>query len=320
MKIFLDCNWKHIMIRRMEPIWNKMGYFLSDSSKGCDVQLSVIKINQQVGLPIVLRLDGVYYDLDTDYRELNRGISRAHSAADAVIYQSEYGKRLCEEHLYPRKKGATYNIIPNGIKKGWAEKVECDCRMNIVVAAKWRRHKRLKEIIELFLDFSGGVSDVYLHIIGDLCENKVKKHPKIVYYGELTYGEMIEVYSIADLHIHLSKRDNCPNTVIEAMGAGVPVITTNLCGGATEACAQYPGGVVCYEGEPTYHPVHCYQDKWNILSKEIKKELLGVMTRFYHNPWKGELPEKYNIEHLARKYIEVLEETYGRQDAVGNME
>ena len=151
----------------MEPVWKECGHKLVKAYKEADIQLSSVKIHSQGKLPIVLRLDGVYYDLDIDYKEKNKEISKAHSVADAVIYQSEYGKKLCETYLALRKKTALYRIIPNGIEKNWVIRKDHD-GMNIVVAAIWRRHKRLKEIIELFLELLNICIAVKLHIIGDL--------------------------------------------------------------------------------------------------------------------------------------------------------
>ena len=300
------------MIQRMEPIWKELGHKFVKSYKEADVQLSLVKINQKGKLPTVLRLDGVYYDLDIDYKEKNGEISKAHSIADAIIYQSNYGKKLCETYLLPRKKNALYRIIPNGIEKNWVIRKDHD-GMNIVVAAIWRRHKRLKEIIELFLELLEICIDIRLHIIGDICDNLEVPHPKIIYYGELSQSRIKEVYEIADLHIHLSKRDNCPNTVIEAIGAGVPVLTTNLCGGATEICGQYSGGFVCYEGEDTYNPVYSYREEWNILPVPTKVKLLNYLESFYWlKPKEYYFLEEINIRNVAKKYVKVMEEACGK--------
>jgi len=304
------------MIQRMEPIWREMGHKLISSYKGADVQLSLVKIHNRGKVPIVLRLDGVYYDLDVDYRGIdyrgrNEEISKAHSIADAVIYQSKYGKELCETYLTPRKKKALYRIIPNGIEKNWVTRKPHD-GMNIVVAAIWRRHKRLREIIEIFLELLVSYQDVKLHVIGALEDNKEIPHPNIFYYGEISHSRMREIYETADLHVHLSKRDNCPNTVIEAIGAGVPVLTTNLCGGATEICFQYDGGYVYYEGEDTYTPVYLYRDEWNKLPDDTKEGLINGLKRFYSGKVKTTFPEQIDIRNVAKKYIEVMEETCGK--------
>ena len=308
MKIFYDFKEKHIMIQRMEPVWKKLGHSFSTTPEGCDVQLSVVKVNRHTGLPIVLRLDGVYYDSETDYNKRNAIIGKAHSIADSVIYQSGYGKRLCEEYLSPRKLDSFYSIIPNGIERDWSTQVSHE-GMNIVVVSKWRRHKRLQEITELFLEFMKKCSHTKLHVIGDLCENVPVEHPQIVYYGELTYEQMKHVDKKADLHIHLSKRDNCPNTVLEAVGAGVPVITTDLCGGAVEICSNYENGIVCPEGRITFNPVPCYTDDYNHLPRGTKRELLTFMGSLYRKPGKGAFPEEYEISNVAKRYLGVMEKT-----------
>jgi len=311
-RIFFDSEQKHVMITRMEPIWNEMGHFLSRSPRVCDVQLSMIRIEKVTRLPIVLRLDGVYYDLATDYTERNSRISDAHAIADGIIYQSGYGKGLCEYYLEKKKASAISRIIPNGIEKRNPKRRDHK-GINIVVASIWRRHKRLKEIIDLFLQFAGKRRDVYLYIIGDLCENVKGNDPRIFYYGQVRYSKIKELYETADLHIHLSKRDNCPNTVLEAIGAGVPVLTTNLCGGATEICGMYNEGYFCYEGEDTFFPVYNYQEEWNELPEGTKTNLLESMEQILSSGSKfGAVPDRLNIRTVARKYIEFMEEICGK--------
>lgn len=313
MKIFFDSGKKHVMIQRMEPVWNEMGHFLSDSPKGCDVQLSMIRIEQHSALPIVVRLDGVYYDLATTYMDRNIRISASHSMADGIVYQSAYGKGLCEYYLEPKKPKAVSRVIFNGIKKSKVKRRKHK-GMNIVVASVWRRHKRLKEIIEVFLLFASARRDVYLYILGDLCDNVVVKDPRIFYYGTVKYSKMKDIYEIADLHIHLSKRDNCPNTVIEAIGAGIPVLTTNLCGGAAEVCDTYVDGKVVVEGENSFFPVYNYEEAWNVLPRRTRAAMLEAMYNIqYTKTGFGVLPDILDIRNVAREYIEIMEEVCGKK-------
>ena len=305
MKIFLDSPTKHIMIQRMEPIWNEMGCEISPTSEGCDIQLCLIKKITETDLPIVLRLDGVYYDLGLDYKKLNEPISKTHSEADMVIYQSEYGKKMCAEYLTKRKGKST--IIYNGIAPGWCGEKEKHEGYNIVVPAIWRRFKRLKEITGLFSSFWEIHQGCKLHVIGNIHESTIS-HPDIKYYGKLDYNQMKEVYRIADLHIHLAKRDNCPNTVVEAIGAGVSVLTTNICGGGTEMCQIYQGGFVVNEGEISYSLQDVYSEEYSKLDKDIIDKLLERMDFLYHTRLRYKPSVCLGIRHTAEKYIHAMKE------------
>ena len=102
--------------------------------------------------------------------------------------------------------------------------------------------------------------------------------------------------------------------MLEAIGAGVPVVTTNLCGGATEVCEIYDEGYICWEGKDTFHPVSNYREEWNELSKETEIGILGIMDYVRQREYGfGKLPEELDIKNVARKYIEFMEKVCGRR-------
>ncbi|KKK52114.1 hypothetical protein LCGC14_3108160, partial [marine sediment metagenome] len=166
MKIFVDGS-KRAAVSRMFSVWKKMGHDVVDTSKEADVQLSVIKINVKSGLPVVLRLDGIYYDKAENYNARNSDISRSHSMADAVVYQSKFSKVMCEKYLSKRKT-KIYDIVYNGVDSSrWSNPREHD-GINVVSCAKWRRWKRLRETIEIFIEFLKHYPESKLHIVGPM--------------------------------------------------------------------------------------------------------------------------------------------------------
>lgn len=48
--------------------------------------------------------------------------------------------------------------------------------------------------------------------------------------GRLTHDEMAELYQSADLMLNGSREDNSPNSLIEALASGIPVVSTNVGG------------------------------------------------------------------------------------------
>ena len=86
MNIFLDGCKNHIAIQRMLSHWRGRDVLWYEDPSKCDVQLSLIRIKTETALPTVLRLDGIYYDLNTNYIKRNLKICTSHSKADAVIY------------------------------------------------------------------------------------------------------------------------------------------------------------------------------------------------------------------------------------------
>jgi len=308
MKIYLERKNRHIVMDRMIPHLNSRGHFISDSSKGCDVQLSFIRIEKDNGLPIIVRIDGIYYNLDENYKARNSEISLAHSQADGVVYQSNYSKSLCEKFLSARKKGAISKVVYNGIDPNWCGERKAHDGINIIVISKWRRLKRLKEIIDLFLDFLKAEPNSTLHVLGKLHDNKPVKHNKIIYYGMLDRKVVGDVLNIADFSLHLCKRDSCPNSVIETIAAEVPVITTNKCGGATEICSMTEGCIVCDgDFDNDFQPDYPYRESYNILTSELYNNILQSMIMISKDKRSVSLPKELTAEHMAESYIDITE-------------
>ena len=308
MKIFNEHVKKHIVVQRMEPHWKSRGHIILDTPKGCDVQLSLVRIEKNNGLPIVLRVDGIYYDLDTDYKARNSSISSSNSIADGVIYQSNYSKSLCERFLNQRKNGAIAKVVYNGIDPDWNGERKKHYGTNIVVISKWRRLKRLKEIIDLFLDFLKVEPNSTLYVLGKLHDNKPVGHNKIIYYGMVDRKVVGDVLNIADFSLHLCKRDSCPNSVIETIAAKVPVITTNKCGGATEICSMTEGCTVCNgDIDNDFAAARPYTDEFNILTPELYNNILQSMIIISKDKRSVKLPKQLTAEYMAESYIDIME-------------
>lgn len=299
----------HVAITRMEPIWKKMGHRITTNiNDKSNVQLSFVRIGIKTKLPKCLRLDGIYYDSATNYNARNQDISSSHSIADGVIYQSKYSQMLIESLLKNRKVGAKYSVIYNGINDNWSGKFKPHSNINITITGKHRRHKRLKEIIELFLTFRKTHEDSVLHIFGRMHDNKEVKHPNIKYYGHVDRNKMFEVLNITDMTIHLSKRDSCPNSVSEMIGCGIPVITTNNCGGATEMAQMTPGCIII-NGDGHYNdiaPVAHYGESWNELPTNVFDDIINAMEIIAQDKRRIVVPEKLKIEFMAEEYITLM--------------
>ena len=83
---------------------------------------------------------------------------------------------------------------------------------------------------------------------------------------------MKDVFRLSDVSIQLSKKDSCPNSVVETIGAGIPTITTNTCGGATEMC-NLTAGCMVVDGDGLYEdtePCKPYSDSYNIVSEKLE--------------------------------------------------
>ena len=306
MRIYIDGS-KRAAVSRMFSVWKKMGHMVVDDHRKADIQLSVVKIKVEKGLPTVLRLDGIYYDKADNYNQRNSKISKSHKKANAVVYQSNFSKGMCEKYLAPRNT-EIFDVIYNGVNK-WDNFTE-HTGINIISCSKWRRHKRLPEIVDIFNCLKKDYRHIKLHIVGPMRKGSRKIfNSDIIYYDMLDEKQMREIYRTGDIYIHLSKRDSCPSSVVESISAGIPILTTNVCGGATEMCELTKGCEIINEEEISYDPVYIYKENYNVLDYNVKNDILKSIRKIISNKTRVSLPKELTIENTARKYIDIMKRT-----------
>ncbi len=310
MRIFQDCK-NHAMIQRLSPMLIKLDHSLSKDPTGCGVQLCFVHRRTKTKLPIVVRLDGVYYDKAINFRKKNSAISKIHKIAKGIIYQSNISKAICEKYL-SRRTTENYAVIYNGIEENWAGDFIPHEGINVITTAKWRRWKRLSETIDVFLSFLKFVPNSKLHVLGKLFSNKKVNHPNIIYYGQVDFDKMKEIYRTGDMFIHIARNDWCPKTVTEAIGSGMPVITTDGTGGSAEMCSITPGCYVIQGDKISIEPDLPYQDPFNSLSLTVKKRIVKAMVQLSKDKRRVVVPKEMNIEYVCKQYIDILQKSLGR--------
>lgn len=306
MKIFLEGT-KRAAVSRMFPIWESLGHQIVTSPQQANIQFSSVRIVNKSGLPTILRIDGICYDLGVDYKAKNKAISKSHRIANAIVYQSKTSRKMCEQYLSPRRTNIA-KVIHNGLDpKGWNKPIKHD-GINIMCCAKWRRPKRLREILQVFSLFHQRYPSSQLHVLGVFVKGSQPiKHPDVIYYGKLEYEQIRKIYRIGDLFIHLCKKDSCPSAVVEALAAGLPVITTNACGGATEIARSAKGCIVVPGESEGIKPDFIYQDACHQLPSQVESDLVDSMTVIANTKPRIKFPKELTIDFIARKYLKVME-------------
>jgi len=305
MKVFVDCGHDHVLMKRMIPYWNKCGVSVSPLPNGCDVHLSFTHFITHTNLPKVLRLDGVYYDCATDYTSRNSNLDASTKIANGIIYQSAFAKKWCYRYLSDNETAKT-DIIYNGINPMWCGLHIDNDIFDILLISNWRRWKRLREMTEVFLEFKRTTSDkVHLHIIGNH-DYKVDDRC-ITYYGELSHEDSKHLFQIADASMHIAKRDWCPNSLIETLGAGVPVLTTDAEGGAKEIIRIVDESFICSGDNNENEKLYQYTDEYNKLSINAKNNLINSLNNCKMNKYRSCHKLQFNIEYVAWRYLRMLE-------------
>ena len=248
----------------------------------------------------ILRLDGLYFDSENtrgDSEKLNRPIFKAYKKANGIIFQSDFSRLLFKNFA-----GETHSpnvVIPNGVPKNFSpegEKIDYGYEKTILCSAKWRAHKRLDCIIEGFLEY--GNPNVGLVIIGGGIEKRFE-HPKIKYVENIPPHDLPKYLRGGNAFIHLTWLDNCPNTVVEALACGLPVLCTH--NGGTKEIVRSNGIVIQCEEDYDFKKVALYKPP-----KCDKRIVAAGIERILK--WNKPIAASYlSIDHIACKYIEFTE-------------
>ncbi len=311
MKIYLPVNkspatGKGFFCQRLAEAIKHMGIELTSADQLHDVSLHLVKLAKTKSRKRVIRFNGVHHNTGLDYKSRNKVLRKNLHASDAVVYQSNFSKALCDRYL--GKFRGPRVIIPNGADPLYFKQIKPIKRKYehvFFTASRWRPHKRLPEIIKSFL--LAGVENSCLYVAGNLKKAKIPKshpmfaHKNVHYVGLLSQEQSAAYLNIADAFIHLCWFDNCPNGAVEAIAAGVPVITNNV--GGTHEVVRPSNGIVCEIDSPyDLAPVKLYSPPKIDCSKiadAIKQCSLNKrQIEFSH----------IDIVNIAKRYVDFFRE------------
>ena len=267
------------------------------------INLAIIEGPYVRGAKNILRLDGLYFDSENQLTDkLNSPIFSCYDSFDAVIFQSEFSKKMYEAFRGERTPNF---IIPNGVPEYFSPYTRENPYMHYlrskyskvcIASATWRRHKRLEEVIEAFRDKS--LEHVALVVLGgeDYKLSVKSLPPNVIMHENVKPQSLPPMYVAADAMIHLAWLDWCPNTVVEALACGVPVLCSH--NGGTKELVKDNGVVVQLEetykiGErvPLYNPPKV----------DTKQIVAGILEVLEHKTG-FERPD-LSIESVADNYI-----------------
>ena len=168
----------------------------------------------------ILRLDGLNFKKDDPE---NQSIFKAYQSFDHIIFQGQFCRDQYEAFTEIEKP---HSIIANGVPDAFFETHEPAFRSEfdkvLIASSSWRRHKRIEEVIEAFK--SPKLKDILLVVLGGY---KGPDLPNIAYLPKVPPNELPHYYQSAGAMIHLAWLDWCPNTVVEGLASGLPVLCSH---------------------------------------------------------------------------------------------
>lgn len=196
-----------------------------------EYELSRLRELKRNGGKIIQRLDGIYYPEKhgDNYKNLNRNIKKIYQElSDHIIFQSEYSKQQCFE-LFGEAR--SYSIVYNGVDKRVFKSPETikeqKNKIKFITTGNFRNLDMLEPVINA-LDSLVGQFDFELTVVGWINNEDIKKllARDYVNYKEAVAspGLLAEMLCRSDCFFYSHLNPPCPNSVIEAISCGLPVI------------------------------------------------------------------------------------------------
>ena len=187
-------------------------------------------------IPIVLNQNGVFYPAwsPRDWRQQNHIMSLAYHKADYVFWQSEFCRRCADRFLGIRSKPG--EVLFNAVDTSYFSpcSIKTSRPFTFLLTGKISKHLeyRLSSSIDgLAIARKSGL-DARLLVAGwlenpsrlvEIASNSgVLDH--VIYTGPYSQSEAPRIYNSADAYVMTKYMDPCPNTVLEAMSCGLPIL------------------------------------------------------------------------------------------------
>jgi len=234
-------------------------YLLSNAPYLPDWALSLLKAR---GVPIVYNQNGLFYPawFEGNWRAENARMAIGYHAADWVFYQSDFCRRSSDRFLGPRQGAGEvlYNAVDTSIYTP-LEQTEPRPAFTFLITGKIGDHLayRLTNAIGGLAHARAAGLDARLVIAGWVETGALAAATRLAeelgltsvvrFTGAYTQEAAPAIYRAADAYIMTKHNDPCPNTVLEALASGLPVLYSAT-GGVPELVGEAAGvALACAE-------------------------------------------------------------------------
>ncbi|MBC6440761.1 MAG: glycosyltransferase family 4 protein [Rhodospirillales bacterium] len=205
-------------------------------------------------VPVVLNQNGVFHEawFDGDWRAKNREMAAAYHLADHVFWQSDFCRR-CAQRFLGERDGAgevLFNAVDTGRFAPAARRPERP--VTFLVAGKIEHHlyPRIGDALEAVARLRHDGRNIVLRIAGSLDARsesafrgdvaRLSLEDAATWTGPYSQQDAPDMYRSADVYLLTKPSDPCPNTVLEALACGLPVVYSAT-GGVPELVGEDAG-------------------------------------------------------------------------------
>ncbi len=260
------------------------------------------------GAKIVHRLDGVSWQhrkawpgagqwIACEIRNFLVRIIRNH-LSDAIVYQSQFVARWWSQWYGETKK--TEQIIYNAVDLGVfsPRPVDTDAAEEIISVEGQLNAVRT-------LAFLGEITRRPILVYGQTSEPERKKliaiNSNIQFMGTVSRDEIPKALSGKRVFLNLELNPACPNSVIEALASGIPVVGYDT-GSLQELVGDEAGIIVPYGADP-----------WRLeppVSGAINKAIDDIFQNYdeFSQRARQRAENLFNIDRMIDRYLDVIEQ------------
>ena len=294
-------------------------YTLSNTPYLPDVALALLKFR---GMPIVHNQNGVFYPawFKGDWRARNARMARTFHQADHVFFQSRFCQRSAEKFLGARSgtSEVLYNAVDTGVfRPAVSGRDEHRQRFRFLITGKissnhsYRVESTIRglaearrEGLDCVLEVAGWLGDDTLDKAKDLCL-ELNVSDAVTFSGPYSQAQAPTIYQRADAYVMTNHHDACPNTVLEALACGLPVLYADS-GGVGELVG--PSGVAIPSEENWDQVIVCSPRAVGDGMAEIAVRAadLSAVAR-------KRAVERFDISHWMKRHEEVFNRLTGER-------
>jgi glycosyltransferase involved in cell wall biosynthesis len=239
------------------PLGFNLVYLLSNAPY---VPAPALRLLKARNIPIVVNQNGVFYPgwYAGDWKTPNRIMGEAFHAADWVFYQSEFCRRAADKFLGERSGPGEvlYNAVDTSRFKPLL-RAGVRRTFTFLITGKIGDHLsyRLESTIAGLAAARTQGLDARLQIAGtvdpgarrtaDALADRLGVSNWVIFSGRYRQEDAPSIYGAADAYVMTKYNDPCPNTVLEALACGLPVLYS-ASGGVPELVGSDAGiGLDC---------------------------------------------------------------------------
>ncbi|WP_158703081.1 glycosyltransferase family 4 protein [Allosphingosinicella vermicomposti] len=173
---------------------------------------------------------------------LSHILLRSMRSADLTIFISDFGKRLVSSKVGMRRAVT----IPHGIATAFRTSSSrlprpafLGDKKYILYVSRFDVYKNQYEVVQAYSMLSPALRDgIQLFLVGETHSPEAGRvlslvhelglEAQVIATGAVAYGDLPAIYANAEAIIFASTCENCPNILLEALGAGRPILSSDL--------------------------------------------------------------------------------------------